>query len=31
MLWTALIVIDIGCLASIWRRTARIARELEAR
>jgi phosphatidylglycerophosphate synthase len=31
MLWTALIVIDIGCLATIWRRTARIARELEAR
>ena len=31
VLWVALIVIDIGCLATIWRRTARIARELEAR
>jgi phosphatidylglycerophosphate synthase len=31
VLWTALIVINIGCLATIWRRTARIARELEAR
>lgn len=31
MLWVALIVINIGCLATIWRRTARIARELEAR
>src|SRR5882672_977866 len=27
----ALIVINLGCLATIWRRTARIARELEAR
>jgi phosphatidylglycerophosphate synthase len=31
VLWVALIVINIGCLATIWRRTARIARELEAR
>jgi hypothetical protein len=31
MLWAALIVIHIGCIATIWRRTARIARELEAR
>jgi phosphatidylglycerophosphate synthase len=31
ILWTALIVINIGCIATIWRRTARIARELEAR
>ncbi|MGZ4841374.1 MAG: CDP-alcohol phosphatidyltransferase family protein [Candidatus Angelobacter sp.] len=29
--WAALIVINIGCLITIWRRTARIARELEAR
>ncbi|MBZ5506902.1 MAG: CDP-alcohol phosphatidyltransferase family protein [Acidobacteriia bacterium] len=31
ILWTALIVINLGCLVTIWRRTARIARELEAR
>jgi phosphatidylglycerophosphate synthase len=31
ILWAALIMINIGCLATIWRRTARIARELEAR
>lgn len=31
ILWAALIVINIGCIATIWRRTARIARELEAR
>lgn len=31
VLWTALIVIDVGCVVTIWRRTARIARELEAR
>jgi phosphatidylglycerophosphate synthase len=31
VLWAALIVINIGCIATIWRRTARIARELEAR
>jgi phosphatidylglycerophosphate synthase len=31
VLWAALIIIDIGCLVTIWRRTARIARELEAR
>jgi phosphatidylglycerophosphate synthase len=31
ILWMALIVINLGCLATIWRRTARIARELEAR
>lgn len=31
ILWAALIVINIGSIATIWRRTARIARELEAR
>jgi len=31
ILWIVLIVINLGCLATIWRRTARIARELEAR
>jgi hypothetical protein len=31
ILWAALIVINIGCIATIWRRTARIAQELEAR
>lgn len=31
VLWAALIVINIGCLVTIWLRTARIARELEAR
>jgi phosphatidylglycerophosphate synthase len=31
VLWAALIIISLGCLATIWRRTARIARELEAR
>jgi phosphatidylglycerophosphate synthase len=31
ILWAALIVINIGCIATSWRRTARIARELEAR
>jgi phosphatidylglycerophosphate synthase len=31
VLWTVLIVINIGCLVTIWRRTARIAHELEAR
>jgi phosphatidylglycerophosphate synthase len=31
VLWIALIVINLGCLVTIWRRTARIARELEAR
>lgn len=31
ILWAALIVINIGCIATIWRRTARIARELNAR
>jgi phosphatidylglycerophosphate synthase len=31
ILWTALIVVNIGCVVTIWRRTARIARELEAR
>lgn len=29
--WAVLIIINIGCLVTIWRRTARIARELEAR
>ena len=31
VLWGALIIINLGCLVTIWRRTARIARELEAR
>lgn len=31
VLWTALILINLGCLVTIWRRTARMARELEAR
>jgi phosphatidylglycerophosphate synthase len=31
VLWAALVVINIGCIATIWRRTARIARELNAR
>jgi phosphatidylglycerophosphate synthase len=31
ILWIALIIINLGCLVTIWRRTARIARELEAR
>lgn len=30
-LWAALIVISVGCVLTIWRRTARIAQELEAR
>ena len=29
--WLALIIVNIGCLITIWRRTARIAQELEAR
>jgi phosphatidylglycerophosphate synthase len=31
LLWIALMVINLGCLVTIWRRTARIARELESR
>jgi hypothetical protein len=31
VIWAALIIVDLGCLATIWRRTARIARELESR
>lgn len=31
VLWVALIIINLGCLITIWRRTARIARELESR
>lgn len=31
VLWVALMVINLGCLITIWRRTARIARELESR
>jgi phosphatidylglycerophosphate synthase len=31
ILWTALIVISLGCIATIIRRTARIVRELESR
>lgn len=29
--WIALVIIDIGCVITIWRRTAHIARELESR
>lgn len=31
VLWVALMVINSGCLVTIWRRTTRIARELESR
>ncbi|MGC2695214.1 MAG: CDP-alcohol phosphatidyltransferase family protein, partial [Candidatus Angelobacter sp.] len=31
VLWAVLIFINAGCVVTIWRRTARIARELEAR
>ena len=31
MLWVVLMVINLGCLITIWRRTAHIARELESR
>ena len=31
VLWVALMVINFGCLITIWRRTVRIARELESR
>jgi len=31
VLWAALMVVNLGCLVTIWRRTARIARELESR
>ena len=31
VLWIAIMVISAGCLLTIWRRTTRIARELEAR
>jgi hypothetical protein len=31
VLWAALIIVNLGCLVTIWRRTARIARELESR
>ena len=31
VLWVALMIINLGCLITIWRRTARIARELESR
>jgi len=31
VLWAALIVVNLGCLVTIWRRTVRIARELESR
>jgi phosphatidylglycerophosphate synthase len=31
MLWAALIVVNLGCLLTSWRRVARIARELESR
>jgi phosphatidylglycerophosphate synthase len=31
VLWIVLIVINLGCVVTIWRRTARIANELEAR
>jgi phosphatidylglycerophosphate synthase len=31
VLWVTLVVINLGCLITIWRRTAGIARELESR
>jgi phosphatidylglycerophosphate synthase len=31
VLWAGLMLIILGCLVTIWRRTARIARELESR
>jgi phosphatidylglycerophosphate synthase len=31
VLWVALMVVSLGCVVTIWRRTQRIARELEAR
>lgn len=31
IIWAALMVVNFGCLVTIWRRTARIARELESR
>jgi len=31
VLWAALMVVNLGCIVTIWRRTARIARELESR
>lgn len=31
VMWTALVIINLGCVATIARRTARIVRELEAR
>jgi len=31
ILWIALIIISLGCIVTIWRRTTRIAQELEAR
>ncbi len=31
LLWIALMVINLGCFVTIWRRTAHIARELESR
>jgi phosphatidylglycerophosphate synthase len=30
VLWAVLIIVILGCLVTIWRRTARIARELES-
>jgi phosphatidylglycerophosphate synthase len=30
-LWAALILVNAGCIVTIWRRTTRIARELESR
>ena len=31
VLWAALMIVNAGCIVTIWRRTARIARELESR
>ena len=31
MLWAALIVINVGSMITVWRRTASIVRELETR
>ena len=31
VLWATLMIVNAGCIVTIWRRTARIARELESR
>ena len=31
VLWATLVIVNLGCIVTIWRRTARIARELESK